>query len=106
MGAWNACGTSARRAVDALCQEKGGAGTDLYSRLESLKNKHLITPDLWEWAEELRTAGKAGAHPEWEDLTSTEAEYVVRFMREILRYVYINPWERQQRRLKEGKAKK
>src|SRR5260370_27699132 len=64
----NACGTMVRRAVDALAQHKKAKGKDLYGRLADLKNKGVITPDLYEWAEELRVAGRHGAHPEWEDL--------------------------------------
>jgi hypothetical protein len=104
-GAANACGTMTRRAVDALAQDKGAKGKDLFERLADLKAKGLITPDLWDWAEEIRTAGKVGAHPEWEEMTPEEADYALRFLREIIRYVYINPSERQARRLKETKKK-
>jgi hypothetical protein len=106
VSAYSACGVMARRAIDALSQDKQAKGKDLNERLQNLKGVHAITPDLWEWAEELRVAGRSGAHPEWEDLSSAEAEYTVRFMREIIRYVYINPAERSARRLKEQAQKK
>jgi Domain of unknown function (DUF4145) len=105
VGAFSACGTMVRRAVDAMAQEKKAEGKDLFSRLAHLKDSHVITPTLWEWAEELRTAGKVGAHPEWEAMDSAEAEYAVGFLREILRYVYINPSELEARRLKQNKKK-
>ena len=104
-GAFNACGTMARRAVHAICADKGATGKDLYAQLADLKDKHVITPDLWEWADELRTAGKVGAHPEWEAMTEEEAGYAVRLLREVLRYVYINPAERAARKLTESKKK-
>jgi len=105
VGALNAAGSMARRAVDALAQDKGGKGKTLYERLADLKTKGIITPDLWEWAEELRVAGRSGAHPEWEELSAEETDYAVRFLREIIRFVYINPHERASRRLKESKKK-
>ncbi len=70
-----------------------------------MKDTHALTPDLWAWAEELRVVGRSGAHPEWEDVTAEDAEYAVRFLREIVRYVYINPAERSLHRLKETKKK-
>jgi hypothetical protein len=102
----NACGAMARRAMSALCQDKGAVGTDLYKQLLDLKDRHLITPDLYEWAEELRIVGRSGAHPEWEDVTQEDADYAVKFLREIIKYVYINPAERSERKLKETKKKK
>ena len=106
IGAYNACGVMARRAIDALCQNKSAAGDDLYRRLQHLRDTHAITPDLFEWAEELRIVGRSGAHPEWEEVSPEEADYAVRFLREIVRYVYINPAERDARRLKETKKKR
>ncbi|MCI0331061.1 MAG: DUF4145 domain-containing protein [candidate division Zixibacteria bacterium] len=104
--AFNACGVMTRRAIHSLCQNKGATGKDLYEQLKFLKENHLITPDLWEWAEELRVIGRSGAHPEWEEVTPEEADYAVNFLREIIRYVYINPAERASRKLKETKKKK
>lgn len=106
VGAYNACGVMARRAINSLCQDKGAKGKDLYEQLQFLRNNHMITPDLWEWAEELRVVGRSGAHPEWEKVSADEADYAIRFLREIIRYVYINPYERAQRRLRETKKKK
>jgi len=106
VGAANACGTMARRAMHALCQDKKAQGDNLYNQLLDLKDRALITPDLWEWAEELRVVGRSGAHPEWEDVSPDDAEYAVKFLREIIKYVYINPAERAEKKLKETKKKK
>jgi hypothetical protein len=105
VGAHNACGVMARRAMHALCDDKKAKGKDLYEQLAYLKDNHLITPDLWEWAEELRVIGRSGAHTEWEEVLPDDAEYAIKFLREIIRYVYINPFERNAKRLKETKKK-
>ncbi len=104
--AYNACGVMARRAIHALCIDKKAEGKDLYEQLNFLRSNNSITPDLWEWAEELRIVGRSGAHPEWEDVSAEDADYAIRFLREIIKYVYINPAERATRRLKETKKKK
>lgn len=102
----NACATMTRKAMEAMARDKGAKGADLYGRLKDLKERNLITPDLWDWAEDLRILGRSGAHDEWEDVSAEDAEYGVQFMREILRYVYINPSERAARRLKETLKRK
>jgi len=104
--AFNACGVMTRRAIHSLCTDKGAKGKDLSEQLKYLKDNNLITPDLWEWAEELRIVGRSGAHPEWEEVSPEDGEYALRFLREIIRYVYINPAERAARKLKETKKKK
>jgi hypothetical protein len=106
VGCFNACGTMTRRAVDAICEDKGAEGENLYKKLERLKNNNQITPALWEWAEDLRIVGRSGAHPEWPEVTAKDAEYAVRFLRDIIKYVYVLPAERQAHRLKETKKKR
>ena len=105
VGTYNACGVMTRRAMHSLCKDKKAQGKDLFDQLNFLKDNHAITPDLWEWSEELRVLGKHGAHPEWEEFGDEDAEYGVRFLREIVRYVYILPFERSQKRLKENSQK-
>lgn len=104
--AFNACGVMTRRAMHSLCEDKGAKGKDLFEKLKYLRDNNLITPDLWQWAEELRIVGRSGAHPEWEEVSKEDGEYALTFLREIIRYVYINPAERAARRLKETKTKK
>src|SRR5260221_2144022 len=105
VGALDACGVMTRRAMHSLCEDKGATGKDLFAQLQDLKDKHLIAPDLWQWAEELRVLGKHGARPEWPEVSEDDAEYGVKFLREIIRYVYINPYERSQNKLKETSKK-
>jgi hypothetical protein len=102
VGAPNACGTMARRAIHCLCQNKKATGDNLYKQLKSLRENGTITDDIWEWASDLRMIGRDGAHPEWPDVSPEDADYAVRFLHEIIRYVDINPWERAQRRSKKS----
>ena len=100
IGAFNACAVMLRRAVHNLCEDKGANGKDLFAQLADLKSKQIITPDLWTWAEELRVLGRNGAHPEWPDVSRGDAEYGLKFIGEIVRFVYVNPHEVSQRNVK------
>lgn len=106
VGAYNACGVMLRRAMHCLCTDKGASGDELFGQLADLKKTQTITPALWEWSEELRVLGKHGAHPEWQEVTQEDAEYGMKFLEDIIRYVYINPDELAQRRVKGTSTKK
>lgn len=54
---------------------------------------------------ELRVLGKHGAHPEWKEVGEEDAEYGVKLLRELVKYVYILPYDRSQRRIKENSKK-
>lgn len=47
IGAFNACGVTTRRAMHALCLDKGAKGRDLYEQLIHLRDRAVITPDIW-----------------------------------------------------------
>lgn len=98
VGAYNACGVMTRRAVHSLCEDKGAEGRDLFAQLNDLKTKQLITPDLYDWADSLRVLGRDGAHPEFPEVTADDAEDGVKLLREIVKYVYILPHERAEKR--------
>jgi hypothetical protein len=106
VGAHNACGTMARRAADALAQQQNAKGGNVYERLKDLLDKGTITRSLYDWAEELRVAGKLGAHPEWRELDQEQARYALELMRELVKHVYVLPGELAARRLKGSEKKK
>lgn len=99
-GAYNACGVMTRRAIHCVCKDKGAKGKGLFDQLKNLRDEHVITPSLWEWAEEIRVAGKIGAHPEWGDLTREDAEHALKFLQETLKHVYVMPADLAAKRLK------
>ena len=98
VGAPNACGVMTRRAMHSLCEDKVAAGKNLFSQLKDLKDKQIITHDLHEWADSLRVLGNDGAHPELPAVTQGDAEDGVKLLREIVKFVYILPYERAQKR--------
>ena len=95
-----------RRAVHSLCEDKKAVGKDLYKQLEDLKTRQLITPDLCEWGHSLRILGRDGAHPEFPEVDREDAEDGVKLLREIIKYVYILPYETALKRGKKAAVKK
>ena len=100
VGANNACAVMTRRAIHSLSEDKNAEGKDLFGQLRDLKSKQIITPDLHEWADSLRVLGRDGAHPEFPEVTAEDAEDGVKLLREIIKYVYILPFERAEKRQK------
>lgn len=94
----------ARRAIHSICDEEGAVGSqNLVVRLQDLRDKGKITQALFDWANELREAGKRGAHPEWESMTQEEAQQAIALLEDLIRYIYIQPSEVNARRLKAQK---
>ena len=98
VGAYNACAVMTRRAIHSVCDEKNAEGRDLFAQLKDLKVKQLITPDLHDWADSLRVLGRDGAHPEFPEVTAEDAEDGVNLLREIVKYAYILPHDRAEKR--------
>jgi hypothetical protein len=80
------------------CEDKGATGRDLFVQLKDMKDKQIITPDLHDWADSLRILGRDGAHPEFPEVTQDDAQDGVKLLREILKFVYILPYERAEKR--------
>jgi hypothetical protein len=91
-GAWNACGTMVRRAMQAMAVDKNAKpSAHLGDQLAELKVAGVLTAPLHEWASELRFDGNTGAHPTKGDLTKSDCEALMKFLEEILDHVYVHP---------------
>ena len=96
-----------RRALEEPLNDLGGSKGQLPKRLERLVKKHIITPDLKDWADHARIGGKLAAHgaggEEWGDESLvkgaiSEAKDVLLFMEAFFEYVYVIPARNQRRR--------
>lgn len=91
----------ARRTLEAIVVDKGETKGDLFERLKNLKDKGSLHPDLWIWADKIRKIGNLGAHYDpINKVTSEEAEKVLSFVRELLKYLYEIPANIQRLQLK------
>ena len=88
-----------RRALEAICVDKGETKGVLADRLEALKTKGVLQPTLAEWAKEVRLIGNVGAHFDpLETVTIKEAKQLLSFLRELLKYLYELPADLDRRR--------
>lgn len=97
----------ARRALQNAVRDKGAKGEDLYNEIENLASKHIITPELKDWAHEIRSLGNIGAHPEedgLDEVSKEDAKDIINFASEFLKYSYVMPSEVAKRRAKREKV--
>ena len=84
----------ARRTLEAITVDKGETAGNLADRLKNLAGKGILLPTLADWAREVRLVGNVGAHFDPIESVSTEdADQLVTFVRELLKYLYELPAE-------------
>lgn len=89
----------ARRTMEAITVDKGESTGVLADRLKNLATKGVLLPTLVDWAKEVRLVGNAGAHFDPINKVSKEdAQQLISFVRELLRYLYELPAELARRR--------
>jgi Domain of unknown function (DUF4145) len=87
-----AAAAMARRTLEAITVDKGETTGVLADRLKKLASKGTLLPTLADWAKEVRLVGNAGAHFDPIDSVSKkDAEDLIAFVRELLRYLYELP---------------
>jgi hypothetical protein len=98
-GCPRAAAVMGRRALEAICAHFNATETNLAKSVEELAVKGVLLPTLAAWSHEVRLVGNKGAHFDasqrvaWKD-----AEQLLRFVRELLRYLFELPAELQRRR--------
>jgi hypothetical protein len=99
----DASGAMSRKVVDVSTQmllgEKSKDYRTIYDRIEALADKGTLTPDLRDWAHEVRLGGNDAAH-DLDPFQKEEAEELLDFAELYLTYVYTLP-----NRLKERRAR-
>jgi hypothetical protein len=89
----------ARRTLEAITDDQGQATGVLADRLKALAANGVLLPTLADWAKEVRLVGNTGAHFDPINPASKEdAQQLVAFVRELLRYLYELPAELKRRR--------
>ena len=89
----------ARRTLEAITVERGETRGSLADRLNALGANGLLHPTLSDWAKEVRLVGNVGAHFDpMKQVTVKDAQQLVNFIRELLKYLYELPAELNRRR--------
>jgi Domain of unknown function (DUF4145) len=104
----DASGAMSRKVVDVSTQLLLGEESKKYGnirdRIDALAAKDLLTPDLMEWAHQVRLGGNDAAHDE-DPYTPEEAEELLSFAELYLTYVYSLPGRLKARRERATAAK-
>lgn len=83
----------ARSALQATMRDKGAQGRNLYSEIEDLANRGIITNIIKDWSHEVRLLATPAAHPQPndEETDPDDARDIVRFLDSLLESVYDIP---------------
>lgn len=83
-----------RRAVQASCDDLKADGKDLFTQIDDLKTKGVITDPLKRMAHRVRLSANQELHGKSDDLATfneTDAKAMVSFVREYFHHVYVMP---------------
>lgn len=87
----NSFAVQIRRALEALCIDRGVSGSNLASMLKMLNERGEIPATLSEASDILRLIGNLGAHADDVDVHPLQAMAINDFFKAIVEYVYVSP---------------
>ena len=87
----NAFAVQIRRALEALCEDRGAKNGTLQNMLNELSTKGEIPSTLIEATDLLRLIGNIGAHASEDSVKPWQVRTLDEFFRAIVEYVYIAP---------------
>lgn len=87
----NAFAVQIRRALEAMCKDRGAKKGTLQVMLKELAGRGEIPPVLAEMTDVLRLLGNIGAHASNDSVTTSQARAINEFFRAVIEYVYIAP---------------
>ena len=106
VNAYLGAGMLLRRACQNICRDKECQGKDLYTEIDSLVSKNLITRDMAEMAHSVRIIGNEIAHPspnEVLEITADDVRICYAFIEQLVQVIYVNPFEARKLRERFGK---
>jgi hypothetical protein len=80
-----------RKALEALCRDRGATGKNLKERLKALGTKVVLPTELLDGLDDLRLLGNDAAHiesTEYDKVGQEEVEIGIEFAKEVLKAVY------------------
>jgi hypothetical protein len=79
------------RLLEAVCDDRGAKGEDLYKRLKDLAERGEIPAQLGQLAQRLRELRNVGAHAKQGELTAAHVPILDNMTRALLDYLYAVP---------------
>ena len=103
-GNWDAAGAMFRKALESGLKKKFPdiKGTPR-QRIDKAAKQHKLTPELAEWAHQIRDLGNDAVHEE--EFTEEEAKAMAAFTDLLLQYIFTMPGRLQAERMKAGEQK-
>lgn len=87
----NAFAVQIRRALEAICKDRGAKGRELAQKLKNLAERGDIPPTLVEVSEVMRVIGNSGAHLSDDPVKPWQARMLNEFFVTLVEYVYVAP---------------
>lgn len=87
----NSFAVQIRRALEAVCTDKGAYGHSLFEMLNELARRADLPPVLVEMSDVLRLLGNMGAHASDRTVRPSQVDALDEFFRAVIEYVYIAP---------------
>jgi hypothetical protein len=98
---YRASAVMSRRTLEAIAADKGEGSGTLSMQIKNLMAKGILDKNLGDWATEVRLIGNSGAHFDpVSDVEKTDAEQIILFIEELIKYLYVMPAEIAKRRSK------
>ena len=102
----NAFAVQIRRALEAVCIERGATKGNLVHNIQELAKRGEIPKTLAEASDLLRLIGNVGAHAGDRDVHPLQAHALDKFFKVIIEYLYVSPSMIQEFRAGMEKSKK
>lgn len=80
-----------RTTLEAMCQEEGAEGDDLFHQLDDLAAKGRLPDQLAEMGHQLRKLSRFGAHAKEFEVTTDDVPLIEDFAEAIIEYMYRAP---------------
>jgi len=87
----NSFAVQIRRALEAVCADRGATGHSLHGMLAELGRRGDLPPVLVEMTDVLRLLGNVGAHASDRTVRPSQVDALDEFFRAVVEYVYIAP---------------
>jgi len=83
----------AASAIDAMLKDKGHTAGSLNKRIDDARDAHLITPDMAQWAHDVRLDANDQRHADDNAPlpTSEDAQRVIEFTQALAQFLYVLP---------------
>jgi len=102
----NAFAVQVRRALEAVCMDRGATEGTLVQNIHELANRGEIPKTLVEASDLLRLIGNIGAHASDRDVHPLQASALNKFFQAIVEYLYVSPKMIQEFKARWDKSKK